>query len=301
MISEAIIAGQIHQAVFKKDNGYCIVKYKGGNSFQTSPLQYFDFNSFNLSQTEFEHFRGIDWTTQKLEIELAQHIKKFDALDLFLNGMDVAYEQDLRKEAILLLVEDYINDAAIVQFVKNRVLGTSLPDGFDPLTAAQLSDALGFEILRDLYNNLSYSKNIVVAIRNAWKNTILEDSPYIQPEDTPQLDKDFTDFGVFSGFVEAVIKKDTKAFDNVILAKAVAIKQMGIQQPPIFLTNLKRHFLLLYPFDTQVDLGADLETEGEIKKGGDFVSKLNEAIYQFAGIKKKKWNIKNGGEKSLTK
>jgi len=299
MISEAYIAGQIHQAVYKKDGEYCILKYVDENVFLCSPIRHFDLNAFTLTRSEIEHFKDIEWTDEQLRDILNKHIAKYDALDFFLKAMDVSFSLALRKEAMTILAEEYFADMDIKTFIRNRVLGSALPNGFDPITAAQTAKELQCEGIKQLYNELSYAKDIIIAIRHAWKQAIVDDEASLKGINIAQLDKVFTDDGLFAGFVTAVLNHDGNAFDDVIITQSENLKKFGVGQPALFLTHIKANFKKQYSFDDKSIDQPEFSDEYAENLKIDFVTEFNELINTFSGKTKKRKSIKDGEKEKL--
>ncbi len=243
MISEAYISGQAHQAIFKKEDEYYLFEPVDETHYRSSLIRLMDFNSFLLARPEIEYHKEINWTEEQLQTALKRHIAKHDALNLFLTGMDTTYSIKIRKQAMEILLEDYFSHTDAMVFVKNRVFGTSTPKQFDPISAAQIAAGRNNDELIKLYKDLSYSGDIIIAVRHAWKKAIIDDSS-IRESDVALLDKVFTDEGIFAGFVTATLKHDGKAFDNVIITHLEKLSHFGISRPSLFLTTLVQQLLL---------------------------------------------------------
>lgn len=153
-ISEVFMVGQLHQAYFfrkgEKSEMY-VMKMIDEGSFEIEKVSPF-FNAFNLCRPEIERFTKIKWTDSQLEEALIKSSKKFDALDLFLNGMDISFSEDIRTEALQILSEDFIDDETKA-FIKERIFDTETPKQFDPSSTIKLFDGKFLNIM-DVYIQL---------------------------------------------------------------------------------------------------------------------------------------------------
>ena len=155
MITEAYIAGAIKKAVFKKDGEYFIAQKSANDKYHSVPINHFDLNNFTFANPEMEHFTDIDWDIELLGKELENHAQRMDALNFFLMGMDSSLNDELRKEAMELLLENISTDSEIENFVRNRIFATQVPAGFDPLSASKIAEGLDSKKLAKRYTELS--------------------------------------------------------------------------------------------------------------------------------------------------
>jgi tetratricopeptide (TPR) repeat protein len=249
MITEAYIAGSIKKAIFGEKGHYYILKQSDDEKFVTYPVNNFDLNSFYLVKPEITVVKNIQWDENQLLKELQKDSQKKEALDFFLMGMDTTFNNELRQEAMEFYLEISLSNKEIEIFVKNRIFSTTIPEIFDPLSAYKITKTIvnknllhiyDIETLAWLYKNLSEANNIIITVRDVWKGTILKETFINHDLSIEFLDKIFTDNGIFTDFVLAILTETYKNIDNAIIKHAVTLKKLNISgQPGIWLNSIK--------------------------------------------------------------
>ncbi len=302
MIREAYISGQINKAIFKKDEDHFILeKVLNSDTYRSYPLSLMDMNSFLLSDTEIKKLTGIAWDENTLHKELEEDYTKQEALDLFLISLDTSIDDDLRKEAMDILGDSIFEKPAVQQFVKNRVFGTTIPKGFDPLSALHIAEQLDNKDLAHWYKDLSDAKEIIPFVRNAWKTALLDETHL--KVSLGALDKEFTDRGIFAHIVFAALKHNERAFDIIIDSKL--IQDLHIAQPAVFLARIKQEVAKYFSFlddnnkYRNLELNREEDETWESDKQQTFEETLTELINNFSGRTQKKLNNKKGEKTKL--
>lgn len=167
MITEAYIAGAVERAIFKKEDEYFILERSGDNDYRSFPINHLDLNSFTLAKPEITHYDNIEWETERLYDELNNDAEKHNALELFLMGMDKSLSDDLRREAMELLLESLFTKSEVETFVRNRIFATKIPDEFNALSAHQIAENIGNKILAKWYKDLFSANEMIIAVRDA--------------------------------------------------------------------------------------------------------------------------------------
>ena len=288
MITEAYIAGAVEKAIFKKEDKYFILEKLDHNDYHSYPINHLDFNSFSLTKPEITHYNNIEWEPERLRNELNNETEKQNALDLFLIGMDKSLSDNLRREAMEFFLEHFSTNSEVETFVRNRIFATKVPPEFDAVSASQIADNIGNEILAKWYKDLSYANEIIIAVRDAWKKTLLN---HVNQSDSniEILDKEFTDSGILADFVLALLSQNYGDIDNAIVVHADRLKNLKIGPPAVFLSTLRQ---LVY--DTlsitqdevdQINL-EDIKKEDdkyELEGNQNFLTKFNKLINNFKG------------------
>jgi tetratricopeptide (TPR) repeat protein len=290
MITEAYIAGAIKGAIFKEEGKYFILKEFDTNNYDSVPLNNYDFSAFTLAKPEITHFENIEWEKEHLRDKLVSDSEKFEALNLFLIGMDKSLSESLRIEIMKMLSESLSGNKEIETFVRNRVFATKIPDEFDPLSASQISKNLGNTKLSKWYADLFNAKDIILAVRDAWKKTLLAQDKQTDLN-LEYLDKEFTDRGIFSDFVMAALSKNTKNADSVIVMHSRDITELHISGPPaVFLVNMKNLLNIKQEKSINKELSEIKEEDEQYEKveENDFSAKFNNLIDNYLGISKRK-------------
>ncbi|MCK9400510.1 MAG: tetratricopeptide repeat protein [Bacteroidales bacterium] len=296
MITEAYIAGAVERAIFKKEDEYFILERSGDNGYHSMPINHFDLNSFTLAKPEITHYNNIEWETERLYSELNNDAEKHNALNMFLMGMDKSLSYDLRREAMEMLLACLISKNEVKTFLRNRIFATKVPAEFDADSAFQIAENIGDKLLAKWYKDLSHANKIIIAVRDTWKKTIIN-----QGNQTDLiievLDKEFTDRGIFSDFVLALLYNDDQTIDNAIVIHADKLKELKIGQPAVFLATLKQMvYNALSIIQEEVDKVNLEEIKNEDKKYDavgkeNFVVRFNTLIDNFKGKSK---SIKEG-------
>jgi len=184
-------------------------------------------------------------------------------------------------------------------FVRNRIFSTKVPTVFDPLSASKIALCLGNRKLVKWYTQLSYANNIIIAVRDSWKKIILNQRN-LSDMNVEVLDKEFTDRGIFSDFVLALLSHDYNLLDNSIINHAEELYALNIGQPGVFLTTLRQltyDVLFLKPNESDqntLDGIKSLDEEFEQESQNDFIDQLNQLIYCFQGKTRRKKENKKG-------
>lgn len=296
MISEAYISGQIHQAVFKEGDAFYLYEPFDEASERTTVIKHFDLNNFMLNRPEIDHYININWSKDELRIKLKKEIGKYDSLNLFLTGMDTSYSLNIREKAMVLLVEDCFDQQDNLMFVKNRVYGTSVPDQFNPLSAAQIARSLDYCGLMKLYEDLSYACEIIPVVRSGWKKAIVDYG--IERDVIPTIEKLFVNEGIIAGFVLATLKHDVKKVDDIIVTHSQKLSNYGVNQPALFLSAIKNNIEERFSLFDKVR-AKDLATNDDdiVSYKSDFVTEFNELISRFSGKKKTRNQFMKAGRK----
>jgi len=301
MITETYIYGGINKAVFKRGDEYFVLEKSSEGEFETFPLSNFELNDFYLSNPEVNVVKDIRWDENQIQEKLTNDIQKKEALNFFLMGMDTSLNNEIRKEAMELLAEDEFKNSGTQSFLKNRIFATKIPENFNPLSACEIAKTIGDEHLTKLYKDLNEAKDIIITLRDVWKKIILE-STFINPRlDSEQLDKEFTDNGIFSDFVIAILTKNYKDIDNSIVRHSDVLKELNISgQPGVLLIKMKEEvFKQLSITDKRIDKKyfsdiRDNDIKYEILEEDDFGIKFSKHIENFKGKSRKKKDTKRG-------
>jgi tetratricopeptide (TPR) repeat protein len=300
MISEAYISGQVNKAIFVKDGEYFILERTEDNQCTSAPIRLMDFNSFLLAKSETEKITGINWTEDQLCEELNNDAERHEILELFLMGMDTSFSEELRREAMEIVAGTLFTNVAVEKFVKNRVFGTPVPKGFDPQKAFQIAEQANYTALAKWYQQLTDSKSIIVALRNAWTLSLLDAESKVQLS-RQNLDKDFTDKGIFADFVFAVLAHNERAFDTAIVKHSDTVRQLGIGQSAIFLYEIKSVISNDFSWNQNSDQEESNEDFENDTSERTFIAEFNDLINEFSGKTKRKIRGKKGEDIELIK
>jgi len=304
MITEAYIAGAIKKAIFKKDDQYFLLEKSGNDIYESVPANHINVSDFTFAKPEITHYRNIEWDSDRLTIELNRDAEKHTALNFFLIGMDTMFSEKLRNDVIDLLSKTFFVKKETEIFVRNRVFATKVPKSFDPLSASHIAEKFENKVLIESYRNLSYSNEIIITCRDALKNTILNQKNHSKLN-LESLDKEFTDRGVLSDFVLAILKYNYKGVDDSIIKHAPTLNETGIDQPAVFLTELRELVYKSLSVKTEeakepiyMDKGTEYENivaENEL----EFIDRFNKLIDDFRGKTKRNREHKKGNKTKM--
>ncbi|MCH8941063.1 MAG: tetratricopeptide repeat protein, partial [Bacteroidetes bacterium] len=295
MITEVYIAGEIKKAVYKKENKYFVLEQSSDGNYLTSSFDNLESNAFSLANPEIDVIKDIHWQNEQIQAELDKDIKRKDALNLFLMGMDTSLSNSLRKEAMELLLQTLSINIEINTFISNRVFATRIPDSFDAISAYKIAELLGKENLIKLYKDLADANNIIIEVRNAWKKAILKHDLLSNELSLEFLDKIFTDQGIFHDFVFAIFTSNYKDIDKAIVQHSDKLSEIKINmQPALFLLQIKELLSLRFPIIAKTICTSQLiESEDEdikyvVVKDEDFKTKIISIINKFKGKSQRK-------------
>jgi hypothetical protein len=207
MITEAYLVGSLEFAFYKEDDQIYTYKRDDSGEFTSTPQSERDLININLNNPEIDVYTNIEWNFDTFAGKFEDNMNKKLGLDWFLMFMDQDFSESLRTEFLNDWLIPALKNETVKEFVINRVFGTSVPEKFDPLMAANLAKKFKQYEIQKLYLNLNKSKSIIADVRNNWLHTLLE----FPQNDMDKLDKVFTDSGIFSDIVlNSLNNKDVK-------------------------------------------------------------------------------------------
>lgn len=304
IVTEAYIAGGLGKAIVKTDDEFFVAS-GGRDGFQMRTMRNPDINGFLLNSTEVVVKKDIRWSETELCDSIELEKIKQQALDFFLIGMDTTLDTELRALAIGQLEEGVLDNQDVVQFVENRVFSTVVPNEFNPQIGSELCLEKGYSNVHELYSNLELAMPIILHVREYWQGRLTTTwSSTI--DELEELDREFTDKGVFSDFVLSSLDGDVNMMDGVVVKWGIELKDLEFGHPiGLFLSDLKdslcKAFQITDSRKELVTLSALMERDSELIKSVEqsFSVRFNNLISNFKGRKQRiaEYNLGKKGVK----
>lgn len=225
---KAYIFGGLNKAVTFENGEFFLLE--GGRQEQKRPLTGYEWSQMKAAQAEY--FEVTAESPEVIALQTRDYYRKTQALEMALELMDASFSEEYRIAIAMALVKE-VEDTAVYNFVRNRLLTTPVPAAFNPQMAYSLMysrSSRAAQLFHDLENKTE-------PFAHFYTHLML----HLQVEEPlrSRVNQLLTDNGIFAQFATALYAADEMQFDSAVTAINSQLHELNIEMPEHFFSEIK--------------------------------------------------------------